>query len=435
MIFIKANSYIYQNLHTPSRTRVIKTLAIIGSGISGLTCAYYLGQRYRVSLFEKNAYLGGHTCTVDVKAADGDYAIDTGFIVCNDRNYPEFMKLMKQFGCELLRTEMSFSVKSERFKLEYKGKNLATMFAQKRQLFNPAFYGFIGDILRFNRDAKSLIKNPVNLTLKDFLANNRYAKLLREGYLIPMCQAIWSSDREEILNADMQFLSRFFAHHGLLDLTNRPRWYTLKNGARSYIPHFIQHCYGGIYLNTAVKAVRRTENGVVLQTSAGEQIFDAVIFASHSDQSLQMLSDATTAEREILGAIRYQPNEVVLHHDARVMPSQKAAWASWNYADEFMQPHATLTYHMNRLQSLASEKNYFVTMNQSSKIAPDKIHFKTCYEHPVLNQSASQAQRNYSEINGKNRSFFCGAYWGNGFHEDGVVSALKVIEAIEATHV
>ncbi|WP_045368510.1 NAD(P)/FAD-dependent oxidoreductase [Vibrio campbellii] len=414
-----------------------KKIAIVGTGISGLTCGYYLHKEHDVTLFEANDYIGGHTATVDVSLNGKEYAIDTGFIVYNDRTYPNFIKMMKEIGVEGLPTQMSFSVRNDGNGLEYNGHTVSTLFAQKRNWANPKFYRFISEILRFNKLAKSFAndKSTDSQTLGAFLDEHDFSPFFTDNYILPMGAAIWSSTLADMRAFPLMFFLRFFLNHGLLDITNRPQWYVIKGGSRSYIGPLTKGFADNIRLNSPVEKVIRTDNGVGIEVHGETHWFDDVIFACHSDQAMRMLGDISSTEREILGDMAYQANEVVLHTDIGLLPKRKAAWAAWNYlldgSQEEQKRLPSLTYNMNILQHIRSEHTFYVTLNSTKKINPNKILRSFTYHHPVFTTESIAAQQRKDEVQGKQSTWFCGAYWYNGFHEDGVRSALDVVQGLE----
>ncbi|EKO3626847.1 NAD(P)/FAD-dependent oxidoreductase [Vibrio metschnikovii] len=413
-------------------------IAIIGSGISGLTCGHYLHQQHDVTIFEANDYIGGHTATVDVELNGQSYAIDTGFIVYNDRTYPNFIKMMNEIGVRGVATQMSFSVRNDANGLEYNGHTITTLFAQKRNWFKPSFYRFIREILRFNQLAKAAAADAEHSvqTLGEFLHHHQFSDYFCENYILPMGAAIWSSSLADMRAFPLTFFLRFFLNHGLLDITHRPQWYVIEGGSRAYIEPLTQGFRDKIRLNAPVEWLRRSGQGIELQVHGKIEHFDEVIFACHSDQALALLSDANHLERELLGAMGYQANEVILHTDTSLLPKRKAAWASWNYrlagdvGQETRLP--ALTYNMNILQHIDSSETFCVTLNSSESINPNKVLRKFTYHHPVFNRAAIAAQQRKAEISGVNHTWFCGAYWHNGFHEDGVKSALDVVTRLSA---
>jgi len=410
-------------------------IAIIGCGISGLSAAYYLRENHDLTLYESAARIGGHTATVDVDWQGRRYAIDTGFIVYNDWTYPNFIELMQTLGVETKPTEMSFSVRCDHNGLEYGGNNLSTLFAQRRNLLRPSFHKMLQDILRFNREAVRDLDSgrlSASTTLGEYLSENLYGEAFIHHYLLPMGSAIWSASIDGMTDFPLLFFIRFFKNHGLLSVNNRPQWHVIKGGSRSYLEPLTRGFNHAIHCNTRIASVCRRPGFIELVMSDGHRVkYDQVIFACHSDQALALLEDATQAEREALGAIPYQSNEVVLHNDDSLLPRSRRAWSSWNYwlrkAD---QSRAVLNYNMNILQGLDAETTFCVTLNATESIAPDKIIDSFEYSHPVFSLEAIAAAKKIEGFNGVNRSWFAGAYLGNGFHEDGVVSARKVANAI-----
>ncbi|SDK12099.1 NAD(P)/FAD-dependent oxidoreductase [Microbulbifer yueqingensis] len=413
-------------------------IAIVGSGISGLTAAYLLNRKHEITLFEASDRLGGHTATIDVEDGERELPIDTGFIVFNDWTYPNFIKLMDQLGVESQPTDMGFSVCSDRESFEYAGNNLDSLFAQRRNIFSPGHWRMLRDIVRFNRAAVRdwrAGRLDDGTTLGEYLDRNGYSREFSERYLVPMGSAIWSASMSQMLDFSVSFFIRFFFNHGLLNIFNRPQWRVIKGGSREYIGPMVKDFTGRVRLSTPVERVVRGANGVTLETAGGEtHHFDALVFACHSDQALACLDDPSTAERELLGAIPYAANSVVLHTDTRLLPERHRSWASWNYR---LQDDSTrlpvLTYNMNILQRLDSERTYCVTLNADDKIDPEKVIRRFEYAHPQFSVAGMQAQQQWEQINGHNHTWYCGAYWHNGFHEDGVNSALRVAEAFGVT--
>lgn len=410
-------------------------IAIIGSGISGLTCGYYLSRDHDITLFEANDYIGGHTATVDVELEGSRYSVDTGFIVYNDRTYPNFIALMNEIGVEGRPSQMSFSVRNDSNGLEYNGHTLTTLFAQKRNWLNPKFYSFIFEILRFNRLVKECVDQTTGEnTLGDFLTSHRFSDYFCDNYILPMGAAIWSSTLADMRAFPLQFFARFFLNHGLLDVTNRPQWYVIKGGSREYIKPLTKGFADKIRLNSSVESVSRDQAGVTVRVNGQTERFDQVIFACHSDQAKHLLADISSVESEILSDLAYQPNEVVLHTDESLLPKRKAAWAAWNYwldgGEEEQSRPPTLTYNMNILQHIQAPKTFCVSLNSSDQIDKEKILKSFVYHHPVFSRDSMAAQARRNEINGLSRTWFCGAYWYNGFHEDGVRSGLDVVRGI-----
>jgi predicted NAD/FAD-binding protein len=408
-------------------------VAIIGTGIAGNVAAYKLRQEHEITVFESGSYVGGHTHTVDVFENGRQIAVDTGFIVFNDRTYPNFIRLLDEIGQESQRSEMSFSVQAEDSGIEYSGASLNALFSQRKNLVRPPFYRMIRDILRFNRTALPGVERvEASETLSSYLSRNGYSHEFVDHYLVPMAAAIWSAEPVCILDMPVKFLVRFFANHGLLQINDRPIWRVIKGGSREYVEKLVAGHHDRIRLNSPVQSVRRTSTGVELvSASGGTEKFDYVFVACHSDQALALLEDASPAERDVLGGIRYQPNEAILHTDDSLMPSHRRAWAAWNYhIPKDSACHVAVTYNMNILQGLRANHAYLVTLNNDRQIDPGKIIRKVQYEHPIYSRESVAAQQRQSEIN-CDRTFFCGAYWRNGFHEDGVVSALHALGHFE----
>ncbi len=414
-------------------------IAIIGTGISGMVAAYLLHREHEITVFEANDYIGGHTDTHEIDVEGRTYNVDTGFIVCNDRTYPAFLCLMEHLGVELQATEMSFSVRCDRTGLEYNGHNLDTLFAQRSNLLKPGFYRMLADILRFNRDAQRRLEDgTLPATLGELAAEGRYGERLWQHYLVPMGAAIWSSSLARMREFPAPLFVRFLRNHGLLQILDRPCWRVVKGGSARYVDKLTAEFRHRIRLNTPIEAVQRdprtVRNGITVVPRQGDsEHFDRVVLAVHSDQALALLGDgADGREREVLGAFAYQPNEAVLHTDTRLLPRRRRAWASWNYhltagdAAEDRARSATLTYNMNILQGLDAPETFCVTLNERDAIDPSKVLERLQYAHPVYTPEAAAAQLRHDELNGPNHTYFCGAYWANGFHEDGVQSALRV---------
>jgi uncharacterized protein len=411
-----------------------KKIAIIGSGISGLTCGYHLHKDYDITVYESGSYIGGHTNTIRVDDEEGPLNIDTGFIVFNDWTYPNFIKMLTDSGVESQLSDMSFSVKCEASGLEYNGTNTNTLFAQRLNLLKPKFWKMIKDILRFNKEGLMWLENSAagdSTTLGQFLDSGQYSQAFKKYYGFPITAAIWSAGDEDVRNFPLRFFMNFFKNHGMLSVNERPNWRVIKGGSNSYIPAFTKSWKNRIHLNTPVKSVIRQEQKVIVNTAASSHEYDKVIFACHSDQALQLLSYPTPEEVEILTAIPYQKNEAVLHTDESILPKKKLAWAAWNYHIlKERSSTAALTYNMNILQSLKTKTTYNVTLNFTEAIDESKIIKKINYMHPRFTLEGIKAQNRHSEISGQHNTYYCGAYWGNGFHEDGVVSGLKVVEQI-----
>lgn len=415
-------------------------IAVIGSGISGLTCAHLLSQEHQVDIYEANDYLGGHTHTVDVPTGDDRVLkIDTGFIVFNDRTYPRFEKLLGRINVVPKDTEMSFSVINQDHNLEYNGHNIDTLFAQRKNLVSLKFYGLIREILRFNKMTTKMFEADeiADVTLGDFLSLNHFKPFFADNYLLPMVGAIWSCSLNNALDFPLQLFIRFFYHHGLLSVSNRPQWYVVDGGSSSYIPELMKSVSGNCYLSTPVLSVLRDKDSVTIKSKKGVEHYDHVIMACHSDQALSLLADPTSAEKDILGSMKYQANDVILHTDTTIMPAKQKAWASWNFRLNDLelqrdQP-ALITYYMNRLQGLHEDTDYFVSLNSRHLIDPALIVDSYEYHHPVMDEDLFRAQKRWGEVSANSSTFsnthYCGAYWHNGFHEDGVHSALNVCES------
>jgi predicted NAD/FAD-binding protein len=408
-------------------------IAIIGSGISGLVAAHHLHKAHDLSVFEANDYVGGHTHTHSIELAGKTWSVDSGFIVFNDWTYPNFIALLDELGVQSQPSSMSFSVKCERTGLEYNGTSLNSLFAQRQNLLRPSFLGMVRDILRFNREAPNLIETGDDaLTLGQYLAGHGYSKAFRDHYIVPMGAAIWSAHPAGMLDFPAKYFVRFFHNHGMLSVNRRPVWRVVRGGSCSYVEPLTQNFCDRIRLGTPIDRVTRSPAGVFVKPRSGEpERFDAVVFACHSDQALATLGDASTEERVILGAIPYQENEAILHTDASVLPRKRLAWAAWNYhVRQDTRDRVAVTYNMNILQSLAASETFCVSLNYREAIDPNRVIRRMVYHHPAYTPTAVAGQQRHDEISGKNRTFYCGAYWGFGFHEDGVNSALKVVEQI-----
>ena len=405
-------------------------IAIIGSGIAGNVAAYHLNKEHDITLFEQNSHIGGHTHTHSIADAAGDLNIDTGFIVLNDRTYPNFIRLLKELDVDIQKTEMSFSVKCEQTGLEYNGNNLNTLFAQRSNLFRPVFYKMISDILRFNREAtESISSTHSEQSLGDFLHNGKYSEIFINKYIVPMGAAIWSTNPQDIFSFPARLFFNFFLNHGLLSVNDRPQWYVVKDGSNSYVKKLIRSFENKIRTACPVEKIVRHDEYVEIHTqSHGVEQFDYVFIASHSDQALKMLQHPSTQEDSTLSAIQYQKNEAVLHTDRSLLPQRKNAWASWNYhIPTDARSNVALTYNMNILQGLQTDNTYCVTLNYTDQIDEGKILKTIQYDHPIFTPKSLIAQDEHRLINGTSRTYYCGAYWRNGFHEDGVVSALTAL--------
>ena len=407
-------------------------VAIIGSGISGLTAGYLLNRKHDISIFEANDYIGGHTHTHEVKVKNRNYTIDSGFIVYNERTYPNFIKLLDQLGVERQLSTMGFSVKSTNEDYEYSGESINSLFAKRSNIFRAGFLKMLYEMYKFGKEADSS-GSGVNVltTLREYLKDKKYSEEFIHYFITPMGAAIWSTPANKVLDMPAYFFIKFFYNHGMLELSNRPNWWVIKNGSAQYISKITKGFEDKIYLSCPIKKVTRASSGVEISLLNNDEKldFDAVVFATHSDQALDLLEDSTDLEEEILKSFPYQKNDVLLHTDDTVLPKRKLAWASWNY-QLGVDPSApvVLTYNMNILQSIQSDQTFCVTLNDQDSVDDNKVIKKLSYYHPLFTVNAIAAQKRKHEISGINNTYYCGAYWRNGFHEDGVVSALDVCE-------
>jgi predicted NAD/FAD-binding protein len=412
-------------------------IAIVGTGIAGNVAARRLHTGHEITVYEAAGHVGGHSHTHSVRQAGRSFEVDTGFIVFNDRTYPNFVALLEEIGAAWQPSSMSFSVCDEASGLEYNGTSLDTLFAQRRNLLRPSFLGMIRDILRFNREAPALLqRSGDDPSLGEFLARGRYGRPFVDRYIVPMGAAIWSTDARSMLEVPARFFVRFFHHHGMLSVNDRPTWRTVSGGSARYVEKLVAPFRERIRLATPVESIRRLPGCVIVKARGHEaERYDAAFLACHSDEALAMLGDASAAEREVLGAIPYQDNEAVLHTDARLMPKARRAWAAWNYhrlADAG--GPVALTYNMNILQRLDAPEPFLVTLNRSAAIDPARVVKRLAYRHPLFTRAAVAAQERHRELNGAHRTYFCGAYWRNGFHEDGVASALAALAHFDSDH-
>jgi len=410
-------------------------IAIVGTGISGMVAASLLHRDHDLTVFEAADYIGGHTNTVEVRMDGITYAVDTGFIVFNDWTYPNFIRLLNRLGVASQPSDMSFSVKCERTGLEYNGTNLNRLFAQRRNLLRPSFYRMVRDILRFNKESLGLLAQPEpGPSLGPYLEMHRYSKEFIEQYVVPMGAAIWSAGQDTMREFPARYLVQFFKNHGMLSVDERPTWRVITGGSQRYMEKLVAPFRDRILLRSPVESISRYPDFVEIRSHIQGRDYramryDHVILAAHSNQVLEMLADPSPTEKHILGSIRYQENEAVLHTDMSLLPRRKLAWAAWNYHLSPDQPdRAVVTYHMNRLQGLRAPYEFCVTLNHAEAIDPEKILRRIVYHHPVYSPETVAAQKRHGEISGVNRTSYCGAYWGFGFHEDGVNSALAVCE-------
>ncbi len=409
-------------------------IAVIGAGISGLSAAWLLGQAHDVVLFEAAPRLGGHANTVRVTGAGGETAVDTGFIVYNEATYPNFIALMEHLRVATQPTEMSFAVSLDGGRLEYSGTSVAGLFAQCSNLVRPRFWAMLQDITRFYRNASRdvLARGAADISLGDYLAAGGYGAAFRDDHLLPMAAAIWSAPCAEILSYPAAAFLRFHHNHGLLQLSDRPVWRTVTGGSGVYVQRLRAAFSGEVRAGLPVRRVRPEANEVVLAGDGWTETFDHVVFATHADQTLAMLDDPGPAEAQALGAFRYSRNRAVLHGDEALMPKRRRAWASWNHIGDRARPDAAcaVTYWMNRLQGLPEAQSFFVTLNPPDTLRDETIFHEEIYEHPLFDAAALDAQERLWSLQGARRSWFCGAYFGSGFHEDGLQAGLAVAEAL-----
>ncbi|GJM23915.1 MAG: amine oxidase [Phycisphaerae bacterium] len=404
-------------------------IAVIGTGISGLVASYLLADDHDLTVFEANDYIGGHTHTVKVDDPSGPTNVDTGFIVYNEWTYPNFCKLLDRLGVETQASNMSFSVRDDAADIEYKGDNLNTLFAQRSNFLRWGHYRMLYEILRFYRQSRRLLNRSADgLTMGNYLRQERYSTEFIERHLIPMGAAIWSADPNQFYDFPAAYFVRFCHNHGMLNILRRPQWRVIRGGSLQYVRKITAPFHSRIRLSTPVKTIKRQPDSVeVTSERFGTERFDQVIIAAHSDQALRMLADPTPSETEVLGKMRYQRNDVALHHDTSCLPHRRKAWSSWNYhIPKTRQSTAIVTYNMNELQSLGTDRTYCVTLNASEHIDEKKCLRQLRYDHPVYTTDSVLAQKRHSEISGVHRTHYCGAYWGYGFHEDGVNSGLTV---------
>jgi predicted NAD/FAD-binding protein len=411
-------------------------VAIIGAGISGLVVAHLLHGEHQITVFEAADYAGGHTNTVRVDTAHETHHVDTGFIVFNDRNYHSFERLLSRLGVDWQPSEMSFSVSDETGEFEYSSRSPNGLFATRTHLLEPSFHRMVAELPRFQRACRRLLRDEAEgVSLGEWLERQRFSRAFIERLIVPQAAAVWSADPRQMWSFPARFLAEFFSNHGMLSLRGRPRWRVVRGGSARYVEALTRPFLERIRLRSPVEVITRDRDHVTVTARGCEpERFDEVVIATHSDQALALLGDASTTEREILGAIPYQPNEAVLHTDVRMLPRRQRAWASWNYhLLAAPPPAAAVTYDMNRLQSLSSEQRFCVTLNRTAAIDPAKVIRTIAYAHPVYTPAGIDAQQRVQEISGPNRTHFCGAYWGWGFHEDGVLSGVRVARRFGGT--
>ena len=410
-------------------------IAIIGSGISGNTLAYYLNPHHQIALFESNDRIGGHSHTHHIDVFNQKVSVDTGFIVFNKKTYPNFLKLLHELKVPYENSAMSFSVKDSQKDFEYNGTNLNALFAQRKNFINPSFYKMIREILRFNKSSIILLSGDEEISLGDYLKREGYSDFFKKYYILPMGSAIWSSNIKTMMQFPAKFFIQFFNNHGMLNINDRPQWLTISGGSINYVDKMIKPFRKKIKLNQNIKYVERKKDFIAIHHKDRVEKFDWVFFACHSDEALKLIKSPSFHEKNILKAIPYTDNEVILHYDDHFMPKRKLAWAAWNYhIDDNANSPASLTYNMNILQNLKTEVPLLVTLNPLQKINKKKIIKTLSYAHPQYSLRSIEAQSRYHLISGVNRTSFAGAYWGNGFHEDGVKSALDAIQQFNAVH-
>jgi predicted NAD/FAD-binding protein len=401
-------------------------VAIVGAGVSGLVAAHLLHREHDVHVLEAGAHAGGHTNTVRVDAPDGPHFVDTGFIVFNDRNYPRFEALLRELGVASQPSDMGFGVSDGHGGFEYTGTSLNGLYARRAHLVSARFQRMVGEYVRFNREARALLAGEDDPSLAAWLQDRRFSEDFVQRLIVPQAAAVWSADPAQMWTFPARFLVEFFANHGMLGLRGRPQWRTVTGGSHGYVHALTAPFRDRIRLDTPVTSVRRDGDGVLVTTrgGGGPERFDEVVLACHADQALALLTDPSDREHELLGAFPYQPNEAVLHTDTSLMPRRRRAWASWNYhLTDTPSGLPTVTYWMNRLQSLRAADEYLVTLNRTADIDPAAVLRTISYAHPVYTSAGQAAQRRHAEISGQRHTHYCGAYWGWGFHEDGVASA------------
>lgn len=431
-------SVTYTGVHQGNATHIVSRIAIIGSGISGLSAAYYLSRKHDVFLFERDTRLGGHTHTVSVNSSAGPLPVDTGFIVHNDLTYPNLIRLLDELGIERVNSDMSFAVSCKKTGYEYSSRGIRGFFAQKKNILRARPWRLYAEIQRFNREATQLLDRPERDTVKlgEFLDEKQFGPEFSEFYLLPMASAVWSCTLDAVREFPAATLIRFFDNHRFLTVSGQAQWKTIRGGCGTYLPRITRPFANRIFLGVNIRTVSRIETGLALKFADGrpEMLFDHVVFATHGDQILPLLAEPSDKERDILGAFRTSRNDVVLHTDETLLPTRPDARAAWNYLLHLDNRNGhspvTMTYHMNRLQSLPVKENYCVTLNPNGAIRPETVLRKFVYNHPLFTLEALRSQKRWAEISGANRTHYCGAYWGYGFHEDGVNSGLRVAESL-----
>ncbi len=415
----------------------MERIAIIGTGIAGLSTAHRLHHagQHDLTLFEAGAHVGGHTATVDVRVGGRDHAIDTGFIVYNELTYPRFTRLLAELGVATQATDMSFGVRDDATGLEYSAASVSSLFAQRRTLVSPRHWKMLAELVRFNRIGRELLGTDDDATTLDaYLTRRGFSQAFRDRFIIPMGAAIWSAPPGEMGQFPARYFVEFFTNHRFLDVFGRPVWRVITGGSRQYVAPMIRPFADRIRLRTPVERIWRRAGGIELATAGGVERFDRVVLACHSDQALRLLGDPTAAERDVLGAIGYQPNDVVLHTDTSLLPRNRRAWAAWNYhVGREREKAATVTYDMSALQGLRAPVTFCLTLNETAAIDPATILGQYTYDHPVYTARARAAQQRWREVcPGDGRTLFAGAYWFYGFHEDGVRSGYRAADAVLA---
>ncbi|MCE9599186.1 MAG: FAD-dependent oxidoreductase [Spirochaetia bacterium] len=411
----------------------MKKLAIIGSGIAGMASAYYLRDAYDIYVFEKDSRVGGHTNTIQLDDPAGPISIDTGFIVHNPNNYPSFVKLIQDLGVETIASDMSFSVYNRNINLQFAGENLGSLFAQRRNIFSPRHLGLLLQANRFNKLApRHAISGKADVSLGEYLSENGYNEHFMQNFIFPMASAVWSTPRSRINEFHAESFIRFFMNHGFLGLSGGREWRTIAGGSSEYMRKIQAALKNPVRTSTPVHRVKRQGDGVVVQTGNGEATFDKVILATHADQALKLLSDASDLEHATLREFQYSKNIATLHSDSRVMPPLKRIWASWNYKIEHHAEEASscTIYYMNRLQRLQTKTPYFVSINEIDSLDPEKVFAQIEYDHPIFNKETAAKQKTLSRLNEQGPVYFAGSYFGFGFHEDALASALNVVRAL-----
>lgn len=410
-------------------------IAVVGSGISGLASAWLLSKRHEVVLFEADMRLGGHTHTHDVHVDGRDHRVDSGFIVCSRAHYPLLFRMFDELGVATRPTTMSFSVHAEASGIEYNATDLEGLFCQRRNLVRPRFWGMVRDLMRFYRLAPALLAtDDPGPTLGEYLARQRFGAAFRDEHIVPMASALWSSPPRDVLGFPARYLVQFMAHHQMLQVAGRPQWSVVQGGSASYVAALRARWRVQVRTGCAVRRIERDATGVDVHSAAGAERFDRVVLTCHSDQALALLGDADLVERDVLGALAYQRNDVVLHTDARLLPRRRKAWAAWN-ARVPADPDApcTVSYCMNLLQGIESREPFVVTLNDTARIDPSRVIARMDYAHPVYTHASVAARARKAQIQGRRHAWFAGAYWGWGFHEDGMRSAVEVAEGLGAS--